>query len=581
MAQLKSTVINGSLTVSNLTSGHLVTTGNNGLLTTLDNGDANSVFTSNGTQASWESPKLEGVTFKDGVLHYGLSSTAANTAAKTVTLTGPQTFTLVTGARVLIKFQYANTVASPTLNVNSTGAKNIYAYGTTNQLNLISWQANEVVEFIYDGNYWLIVGSPSANPYWRIDYTTCSTAANTTAKTASLTNFVLETGARVSIKFTYSNTATNPTLNINSTGAKAIKTFGTEAVGTTESKSWKPGAIITFIYDGTNWLMASGSGGGIEPGAVNYLLVGQGATNEPIWKNILGSDITLGGNQELNIGAQLSKSGSATLITSSNYTTYFTQNQNGPTYTWSYKSSGTYWQCTGTQDKHNIAETASTLQWTAKSNMILQINYQVHSESVNYDWLRVTVNAGEKLKVGGSNQSGSIELQIKTNDIVCFYVRKDSSSNPSGEYYRVTLNRFATTSVSAVNVNKLFFNGEGDFGNQYKPIYINGGLPKVTSFPYTTCTTSANTTAKTASLTNFVLETGAFVFIKFTYINTATNPTLNINSTGAKQIMKYGTTPPGNVAELSWHPNSVVGFVYDGTYWQMMNAANMIDAYVV
>jgi hypothetical protein len=117
----------------------LVTTGNNGLLTTLDNGNANSVFISDGTNASWESPKLEGVTFKDGVLHYGLSSTAANTAAKTVTLTGPQTFTLVTGARVLIKFQYANTVASPTLNVNSTGAKNIYAYGTTNQLNLVSW----------------------------------------------------------------------------------------------------------------------------------------------------------------------------------------------------------------------------------------------------------------------------------------------------------------------------------------------------------------------------------------------------------------------------------------------------------
>jgi hypothetical protein len=115
---------------------------------------------------------------------------------------------------------------------------------------------------------------PSANPYWRIDYTTCSTAASTTAKTATLTNFVLETGARVSVKFTYSNTATNPTLNINSTGAKAIKTFGTEAVGTTEAKSWKPGAVITFIYDGTNWLMASGNGGGIEPGAVNYLLVG-------------------------------------------------------------------------------------------------------------------------------------------------------------------------------------------------------------------------------------------------------------------------------------------------------------------
>ena len=56
-------------------------------------------------------------------------------------------------------------------------------------------------------------------------YATCDTAAATAAKVAATTpgsNFSLETGARITVKFTVTNTAANPTLNVNSTGAKAI-----------------------------------------------------------------------------------------------------------------------------------------------------------------------------------------------------------------------------------------------------------------------------------------------------------------------------------------------------------------------
>ena len=57
-----------------------------------------------------------------------------------------------------------------------------------------------------------------------VHYATCPTAAATVAKVATIQNgaFTLEVGAKVSIKFTYANTATAPTLNINSTGAKPI-----------------------------------------------------------------------------------------------------------------------------------------------------------------------------------------------------------------------------------------------------------------------------------------------------------------------------------------------------------------------
>ena len=56
----------------------------------------------------------------------------------------------------------------------------------------------------------------------RVNYGTCSTAAGTAAKTVACTGFALVTGAEITVKFTVTNTAANPTLNVNNTGAKFI-----------------------------------------------------------------------------------------------------------------------------------------------------------------------------------------------------------------------------------------------------------------------------------------------------------------------------------------------------------------------
>ena len=88
----------------------------------------------------------------DPGLFYATCATAAATAAKVATCSG---FTLTTGAVVAVKFTYANTAASPTLNVNSTGAKSIAAYGTT-ALPINAWAAGATVVFVYDGTQWII-----------------------------------------------------------------------------------------------------------------------------------------------------------------------------------------------------------------------------------------------------------------------------------------------------------------------------------------------------------------------------------------------------------------------------------------
>ena len=86
-------------------------------------------------------------------------------------------------------------------------------------------------------------------------YGTCETAAATAAKVVALEGFdSLETGVTIHVNFRYSNTASNATMNVNSTGAKNLCRYGTTRVGTTEKASWKAGAVVSFTYDGTSWI---------------------------------------------------------------------------------------------------------------------------------------------------------------------------------------------------------------------------------------------------------------------------------------------------------------------------------------
>lgn len=84
-----------------------------------------------------------------------------------------------------------------------------------------------------------------------VPVTACTTAAATAAKTATFTNRTISTGDYFAIQFTYANTATSPTLNINGSGAKAIMTNGSN------SAYWAAGATVNFYYDGTNYQVAS------------------------------------------------------------------------------------------------------------------------------------------------------------------------------------------------------------------------------------------------------------------------------------------------------------------------------------
>ena len=93
-------------------------------------------------------------------------------------------------------------------------------------------------------------------------YATSSTAAGTAAKVATITPAVtgweLYTGATVTVKFSNANTTSAPTLNLNGTGAKAIKTYSGGTLSQKEYE-WSAGTSAVFVYNGTNWLMQNSS----------------------------------------------------------------------------------------------------------------------------------------------------------------------------------------------------------------------------------------------------------------------------------------------------------------------------------
>ena len=93
---------------------------------------------------------------------------------------------------------------------------------------------------------------------------------------------------------------------------------------------------------------------------------------------------------------------------------------------------------------------------------------------------------------------------------------------------------------------------------------------------YGECTNTAGTVAKTVNVSPDLgtLEAGVLIYVKFSNYNTATNPTLNVNGTGAKPIKRYGATSAGTSAASSWNAGGIVALMYDGSYWQIVGFLN-------
>lgn len=181
---------------------------------------------------------------------YGICSTAAATAAKTVSFTDDQAFTLIQGETIHVRFTNTNTVANPTLNVKGTGAKPIHRIGGTAAGTTVadSWAAGEIVSLTYDTTQvstgcWIInsghkytvsttsIGSASAGTAIAADDITAYTAG--TAASLSYTSRSIPNVTSVG-----SRTITNPSFS---------ETDRDNGVSTTDYKMIMPYNIVTAV----------------------------------------------------------------------------------------------------------------------------------------------------------------------------------------------------------------------------------------------------------------------------------------------------------------------------------------------
>lgn len=244
---------------------------------------------------AWASTKFEPCEdIHKGNCYVGTCTTGGSIKDKVAYVDGY--FVLRKGARVAIKFANSNTYSSTTtnpvtLNVNQTGAKNIWyntnhsGAGNTGTNNNAYGYANLYNYYVYDGEYWVWDGHgvdvDTNNPNnLGFGYGTCSTASSTLAKEVTLSGYNLKTGGFVCVYFSYGVPA-NSTLNINGKGAKNIRYKGSNIA----NNIIRAGDRCLFVYNG---------------GQYDLLGIDKGSTNEEYVLNT--SNCTV--NSKLTKGAQ-------------------------------------------------------------------------------------------------------------------------------------------------------------------------------------------------------------------------------------------------------------------------------------
>ena len=278
----QATIFLYSRTTSTSPSSSVTYTFATGALSSIPSGWSRSIPTSNGdpcyvttaiaigyestaiiASSSWSTPTILAEDGKDGAngkMLYGTCDTAAGTTTKSVVCS--EATSLYAGLTITVKFSTANTALVPALNVNCLGVKNFWVENAiTSTSNCLFWNTNALITFVYDGTQWLVVDQPTSY------YASCSTAAATAAKVATVANSVVRKGTRVTVTFTHAhNSISNATLYITGTSTNANRTVYVNGVvvNNTNGNSWSAGESVTFVFNGQYWYASIEPKGNVE-----------------------------------------------------------------------------------------------------------------------------------------------------------------------------------------------------------------------------------------------------------------------------------------------------------------------------
>ena len=371
---------------------------------------------------------------------------------------------------------------------------------------------------------------------------TCETGADIPEKAVTLddsSGFSLAAGVRVAVTFKYGNSATTPTLNVSSSGAKNIvfnssATAYTSGFGTTNN-TWGAYETVIFTYTGSYWTHAFSSWGAMNTlmkKGTDYVTAGQKSGTT------LGTRVTTEGYNTTASGNYAHAEGDTTVASS------LSSHAEGSGTT----ASGDFSHAEGYGTTASGARSHAEGQFTTAQ----RVSQHVFGE---YNVLDTggtdTETRGTYVEIVGNGSSTSARANART---------LDWSGN------EVLAGKLT---VGAAPTNNM------DVATKQ---YVDNAIPTVpaqVSKLYTaTCPTAAATTAKVATLddsTGFSLAAGVRVAVTFTYGNTATTPTLNVSSSGAKTIAIPSSatafTTGSGTTYNTWGAYETVIFTYTGTYW--------------
>lgn len=165
---------------------------------------------------------INGISFdgSSNVINYGVCNSSESATEKVVACPG---FTLINGAMITVYFSKNNTVARPTLNVNSTGAKNIINKGFTNVFeNYLN--SGRVFTFIYiSGSYHIIGGEEFNLNSLVVAGSSTATTTTTTALANSQVHLNMIEDGKVKSSFQISGEG-QTSVTADSTGNISVKT---------------------------------------------------------------------------------------------------------------------------------------------------------------------------------------------------------------------------------------------------------------------------------------------------------------------------------------------------------------------
>lgn len=236
----------------------------------------NATTSANGLMSASDKAKLDNTN-----VSYGTCSTAADVAAKVVSLSGNTNWKLTTGSIIMVSFTNTNTAEGVTINVNNTGAYPIWynASEYTGAGNTYTGYAGRVTTYMFNGTHWVWV----SNSY------DANTQSNTNSTDTSNKIYLVGATSQGSNKTTYSHgeVYVGTDHHVYSNGKQVVNLSDSQALTNKTYNGYTLGAacakgVATSATSGNSDLITSGAvysavNGGhkhqaesIEPGGIEF-----------------------------------------------------------------------------------------------------------------------------------------------------------------------------------------------------------------------------------------------------------------------------------------------------------------------